>query len=160
MSFKLYNKYFPSYIKLGSLLLLFSSWAMYDSCDSMDCSLPGSSVHRISQVRILERVAISFSRGSCWPGNWTCVSCTDRRILYPWTTREAPPLVDHKLNGGKEWPVFAHHCDPWHLVQGQAHRRCQMNIWLSTAGLFWAWGYSSKSTQWPGKAWNVFRRVS
>ena len=33
----------------------------------MDCSLPGSSVHRILQVRILEWVAISFSRGSSWP---------------------------------------------------------------------------------------------
>ena len=33
-------------------------------CDSMDCSPPGSSVHGISQVRILEWVAISFSRGS------------------------------------------------------------------------------------------------
>ena len=33
-------------------------------CDHMDCSLPGSSVHRILQARILEWVAISFSRGS------------------------------------------------------------------------------------------------
>ena len=33
-------------------------------CNSMDCILPGSSVHGISQARILERVAISFSRGS------------------------------------------------------------------------------------------------
>ena len=33
-------------------------------CDPMDCSLPGSSVHGISQARILEWVAISFSRGS------------------------------------------------------------------------------------------------
>ena len=33
-------------------------------CDTMDCSLPGSSVHGISQVRILESVAISFSKGS------------------------------------------------------------------------------------------------
>ena len=32
---------------------------MSDSCDSMDCSLPGSSVHGISQARIVERVAIS-----------------------------------------------------------------------------------------------------
>ena len=36
-------------------------------CDSMDCSPPGSSVHRILQARILEWVAISFSRGSSWP---------------------------------------------------------------------------------------------
>ena len=33
----------------------------------MDCSLPGSSVHGIFQVRILEWVAISFSRGSSQP---------------------------------------------------------------------------------------------
>ena len=33
-------------------------------CDPMDCSPPGSSVHGILQVRILEQVAISFSRGS------------------------------------------------------------------------------------------------
>ena len=33
-------------------------------CDPMDCSLPGSSVHGIFQARILEWVAISFSRGS------------------------------------------------------------------------------------------------
>ena len=33
-------------------------------CDSMDCSLPGSSVHGFLQARILEWVAVSFSRGS------------------------------------------------------------------------------------------------
>ena len=38
-------------------------------CDSMDCSLPGSSAHGIFQAKILERVAISFSRGSSWPGS-------------------------------------------------------------------------------------------
>ena len=36
-------------------------------CDPMDCSLPGSSVHGILQARILEWVAISFSRGSSQP---------------------------------------------------------------------------------------------
>ena len=36
--------------------------------DPMDCSLPGSSVHGILQARRLEWVAISFSRGSSWPG--------------------------------------------------------------------------------------------
>ena len=36
-------------------------------CDPMDCSLPGSSVHGIFQVKILEWVAISFSRGSSQP---------------------------------------------------------------------------------------------
>ena len=36
-------------------------------CDPMDCSLPGSSLHRILQARVLEWVAISFSRGSSQP---------------------------------------------------------------------------------------------
>ena len=36
-------------------------------CDPMDCSLPGSSIHGIFQARILEWVAISFSRGSSQP---------------------------------------------------------------------------------------------
>ena len=61
--------------------------------DPMDCSLPGSSVHGISQARILEWVAIAFSRGSFQPGEWTCVSCIGRKILYFWAIREA-----HKLN--------------------------------------------------------------
>ena len=41
-------------------------------CDCMDYSWPGSSVHEILQTRILEWVAISSSRGSSWPRNWTC----------------------------------------------------------------------------------------
>ena len=40
----------------------------------MDCSLPGSSVHAISQARVLEWVAVSFSRGSSQARDWTCVS--------------------------------------------------------------------------------------
>ena len=45
------------------------------SRDLMDCSPPGSSVLGISQARILEWVAISFSRGSSWPRDRTWVSC-------------------------------------------------------------------------------------
>ena len=44
-------------------------------CDHMDCSLPGSSVRGILQARILEWVAISFSRGSSQPRNRVCISC-------------------------------------------------------------------------------------
>ena len=40
-------------------------------CDPIDCSPPGSSVHGIHQARILERVAVSFSRGSSSPRDWT-----------------------------------------------------------------------------------------
>ena len=44
-----------------------------DSCDPMDSSLPGSSVHGFLQARILEWVAISFSGGSSLPRDQTCI---------------------------------------------------------------------------------------
>ena len=55
--------------------LLFSHSVVSNSCDSMNCSPPGSSVHGISQTRILEWVAISFSRGSYRPRDPIQVSC-------------------------------------------------------------------------------------
>ena len=50
-------------------------------------SPPGSSVHGMFQARILEWVAVSFSRGSSWPRDWTCISCIASPILYHWATR-------------------------------------------------------------------------
>ena len=58
------------------------------ACDSMDHSLPGSSVYQILQARILEWVASSFSRGSSWPRDQTRVSCIAGRFFTIWTTRE------------------------------------------------------------------------
>ena len=51
-------------------------------CDPMDCSLPGFSVHGIFQARVLEWVAISFSRGSSQPRDWTQVSLIVGKWLY------------------------------------------------------------------------------
>ena len=53
-----------------------------------DCSLLGSSVHGISQARILEWVAIAFCRGSSQPRDQTHVSSIDRQILYTGPPRE------------------------------------------------------------------------
>ena len=53
-------------------------------CDSLDCSPPGSTVRGILQARILEWIAISFSRGSSWPRDQTRISqasCTGRQGL-------------------------------------------------------------------------------
>ena len=55
----------------------------------MNYNLPGSSVHGILQVRILEWVAISFSGGSSQPGDQTQVSCIAGRFFTNWATREA-----------------------------------------------------------------------
>ena len=56
-------------------------------CDPMNCSPSGSSVHKISQARLLEWVVISLSRGSSWPSDQTRVSCIGRHVLYCWATR-------------------------------------------------------------------------
>ena len=58
-------------------------------CDPVDCSQPGSSIHGIFQARILEWVAISFSRGSFQPRDRTQTSHIAGRCLNPWATREA-----------------------------------------------------------------------
>ena len=58
-------------------------------CNPMYCSLPHSSIRGIFQARILEWVAISFSRGSSQPKDQTQVSCIVGRHFTIWATREA-----------------------------------------------------------------------
>ena len=58
-------------------------------CDPMDCTLPGFSIHGILQARILEWVAISFSRGSSPPRDRTWVSRIAGRCFTVWAAREA-----------------------------------------------------------------------
>ena len=56
----------------------------------MDCSPPGSFIHRVFQARVPEWVAISFSWGPSWPRDRTRVSRIADRRLTVWATREAP----------------------------------------------------------------------
>jgi len=73
-------------------------------CNPTDCSLPGSSVHGVSQARIPEQVAISYSRGSLRPRNQTRVSgvsCIGRRILYQCATWEALYILN----------MYVHFCE-------------------------------------------------
>ena len=67
-------------------------------CDPMDCSLSGFSVHGIFQARVLEWIAISFSRGSSRPRNRTWVShITGRRFYH--LSRQGGPLKKKKKKG-------------------------------------------------------------
>ena len=61
------------------------------------CSLPGSSLHGIFQARILEWVAISFSRGSSQLRDKTQVSCTAGRCFTLWATREVLRKKKYKI---------------------------------------------------------------
>ena len=80
----------------------------------MDCSLPGSSVHRISQAIVLGWIAISFSSGSSWPRDQTRVShIVDRRFTV-WAQIVRGVLFNGVLEGKKEyftvklgtWPLY------------------------------------------------------
>ena len=62
-------------------------------CDPMDCSSPGSSVHRIFQERILQWVAVFCARGSSQHRDWTKVSCIGRWVLYHCANWEAKTSV-------------------------------------------------------------------
>ena len=73
--------------------VVFQSLSPAQLCRSMDYSPPSFSVHGISQARILEWVAISFSREFSQLRDWTLVSCIGRQILYHWATREAHRIL-------------------------------------------------------------------
>ena len=64
----------------------------------MDCSLPGSSVYGILQADILEWVAISFSRESSWPRDWTQVSCIAGRFFTIWAIGKSLKKIESNLN--------------------------------------------------------------
>ena len=66
-------------------------------CDPRDCSPPGSSVHGISQARILEWVAMLSSRGSLQPRDWTQVSCKAGRFFYC-LSQQGPSITFPNLN--------------------------------------------------------------
>ena len=85
-------------VKVKLFTQMFSGWKESESesevaqlcptlCDPMDCSLPGSSVHGILQAKVLEWVAISFSRGSSRPRDWTQVSRIPSRHFNLWAQR-------------------------------------------------------------------------
>ena len=86
----------------------FSVVQLCSFCDPMDCSPPGSSVHGISQARILERVAVFFSRWSSWTRAWIHVSY----IVGGFFATESPGTIEfwNSEDGGDFPPVFYMWC--------------------------------------------------
>ena len=120
-------------------------------CNPIDCSPPGSSVHRIFQSRILEWVVMASSRGSSRPRDRThvsCISCISRWVLYHWATQEAqdwhvhitvlkmdnkqgPGIPDHltyllrNLYAGQEATVrTTHGTMDWFKIVKEVHQGC------------------------------------
>ena len=82
---------------------------MSSSYHHMDCSPPGFSVHGILQARTLEWVAISFSKESSWPRDWTQVSCLAGRFFTTWAARETHIWYTAKLL--QSCPTLCHAID-------------------------------------------------
>ena len=70
-------------------------WWVFQLCWHID-SESRSVVHGILQARILERVAVPFSRGSSRPVDWTWVSCISGRFFTIWVTRNATNMWKKK----------------------------------------------------------------
>ena len=68
------------------------------SCNPMNCSLPGSSVHGISYAGMAKWVAISFSRGFSWPRGGTHVTCIGSWILHLWAISEAQNVAETAIH--------------------------------------------------------------
>ena len=65
----------------------------------------GSSVHGIFQAIVLERIAISFSKGSSQPRDRTWVSCTVDRRFTVWATREVyNEKIKDEINSWRDIP--------------------------------------------------------
>ena len=86
-------------------------------CDPMDCSPPGSSVHGILQARILEWVAMPFSRESSPLRDWTLSPALAGGLSTAWATRETLPatnstklFTDREMKS--EWCTCALECYP------------------------------------------------
>ena len=78
LSWRFHHHYLSESVNCSVLLTL---------CNPMDFSPPGSFVHGIFQARILKWDAISFSRESSWPRDWTWVSCMAGRFFFTvWAT--------------------------------------------------------------------------
>ena len=84
----------------------FSYSVVSHSCDLMDCSPPGSSIHGFSQARILERVfpgGRPSSRGSSQPRDRTRVSCTAGRFFTNWAMWGPNRNMKHYRAGIRSW---------------------------------------------------------
>ena len=112
---KLLNLFVPQLLicKMG-LIIKLTSWDLccrnkivcqscLTLCNSMDCSSPGSSAHGILQARILEWVAVPFSRGSSRLRDQIRVSCITSRFFTIWATREGYSIPRNRNSQVMQW---------------------------------------------------------
>ena len=97
------------------------AWSCLILCGPVHCSPPGSSIHGISQARILERVAISSSRGSSRLRDQTLISCTAGKFFTNWAIREALFPQDGLEKVNEPWGPDGSRDSNW-LLTGRPHQ--------------------------------------
>ena len=127
-------------------------------CNPMDCSPPGSSAHVICQTRILEWVAISFSKESSQPRDQTgvsCISCIGRWILYLWASWEVWWLsFDHFII--KKFSII--HSKTSTIAISVAGSTLSYSDSYVSLFLFWSRSYKDKIIFCRWKSFEWFRR--
>ena len=127
-------------------------------CDPMDCSLPHSSVHGIFQARVLEWVAISFSRGSSRPRDRTGVSRVVSRHYTVWATREVLTL----WRGYCQGPPFAAEETEHHWAHGvcpTSQQSWRLSSQHHPAGLAWVMEMPQRSREASARSVKRVQRV-
>ena len=99
-------------------------------CDPIDCSLPGSSVHGIFQVIVLEWIAISFLRGSSQPRDQTRVSCNVGRRFTIWATREVLLWPNYFANVMKTWKIISSSLFLFRNPEDFSNSLVALNAWV------------------------------
>ena len=103
-------------------------------CDPMDCSPPGSSVHGVLHARILEWVAIPFSRGPSRPRDRTHVSWVSCLADGFFTTEPQGCYVQDVMNAVLSRSVVSDSATPW-AVACQAPLITGFSRWKQCGGL-------------------------
>ena len=117
----------------------------------------------ILQARILEWVAIPFSRGSSWPRNWTRVSCIAGRLFTGWATRKAQR--NDYWNSKGESPkqrntLSVSRCAPWGLAQLARGNLSERDSGKSILTSLLCFQHSTGVPHWPSSTWSQRARKS
>ena len=108
-------------------------------CDSLDCRTPDSTVHGISQARILEWAAISFSRGSSWPRDRTLglALFTEHHVFRV----QSHCNMNWHINTFYDWKIF-HHLHRSHFILGHDFSpECKYLLYWTQLFLSVFWGF-------------------
>ena len=112
-------------------------------CCPMDYCLSGSSVHGILQARVLEWVAILFSRGSSWSRDQTwvsCISCIGRQVLYQLSHQRSPMSTSDQIRSDQSLSRVWLFATPWIAIDlfyfqvslcHRLNRAPKSNMWTS-----------------------------